>query len=305
MRESVVRKSGGSRARMTRLTCFAKARAMKKPTQTRAAIVYDFDGTLARGNLQERSFIPAIGATREEFWKEVRLRAKREDSDEILVYMRLMLEKAHAVGEDVTLDALRAHGRNPEFFAGVPEWFDRMNAFAAGFGLTLEHYVVSSGNHELIEGCSITREFRRVFASRFMYDSEGRAVWPGVAINYTTKTQFLFRINKGVDNSWDNEAVNTWIPEEKRPLPFRRMIFVGDGLTDIPSMKMVMTQGGCAIGVLDPERWADAQENRNIHKLIAEDRVSFVAPADYSEGGQLDVIVRGALGKIALREEFA
>lgn len=276
-----------------------------KAHPVRAAIVYDFDGTLARGNLQERSFIPAIGVEREAFWKEVRSLARREDADEILVYMRLMLEKARAAGVPVTRRMLRDHGRNPDFFAGVEGWFDRINAFAAGYGLVLEHYVISSGNYEMIEGCAIFNEFRRVFASRFMYDADGAAIWPGVAINYTTKTQFLFRINKGVDNSWDNEAINAWMPEERRPLPFRRMIFIGDGMTDIPSMKMVMTQGGSAIGVLDPQAWFDHRDTGKIHDLIAEDRVNFVAPADYSADSVLDVIVKGVIGRIGLREEIA
>ena len=269
----------------------------------RAAIVYDFDGTLARGNMQERSFIPAVGVERDAFWKEVRATARREDADEILVYMRLMLEKARAAGMPISAQMLREHGRKPDYFPGVEDWFDRMNAFAAGFGLHLEHYVISSGNYEMIEGCSIFSEFRRVFASRFMLDEKGHAVWPGVAINYTTKTQFLFRINKGVDNSWDTEAINRWMPEARRPLPFRCMIFIGDGHTDIPSMKMVMTQGGSAIGVLDPELWFGHRDTGRIHDLIAEERVNFVAPADYSPDSVLDVIVKGVIGRMGLREE--
>jgi phosphoserine phosphatase len=276
---------------------------MTAKTPIRAAIVYDFDGTLARGNMQERSFIPAVGVEREAFWKEVRTVARREDADEILVYMRLMLEKARAAGIQVSGQMLREHGSKPDYFAGVEDWFDRINSFAAGYGLHLEHYVISSGNYEMIEGCSIFSEFRRVFASRFMLDESGHAVWPGVAINYTTKTQFLFRINKGVDNAWDTEAINAWMPEARRPLPFRRMIFIGDGITDIPSMKMVMTQGGSAIGVLDPDDWFQHRDTGRIHKLIAEDRVNFVAPADYSPDSVLDVIVKGVLGKIGLRED--
>jgi phosphoserine phosphatase len=276
---------------------------MSTKTPIRAAIVYDFDGTLARGNMQERSFIPAVGVDRDAFWKEVSHLARKEDADEILVYMRLMLEKARAAGITVTGAMLRNHGREPDYFPGVEDWFDRINVYAASCGLHLEHYVVSSGNYEMIEGCSIFSEFRRVFASRFILDQEGQAVWPAVAINYTTKTQFLFRINKGVENSWDTEAINRWMPESRRPLPFRRMIFIGDGHTDIPSMKMVMTQGGSAIGVLDPELWSAHRGTKKIHDLIAEDRVNFVAPADYSPDSVLDVIVKGVLGRMGLREE--
>ncbi len=271
----------------------------------RAALVYDFDGTLARGNLQERSFIPDIGMSHDEFWLEVRKTARANNADEILIYMHQMVEKARAAGKPVTRAQLKDHGRDPDLFDGLDHWFDRMDAFAADLGLDLDHYVISSGIAEMIEGCSIYPRFRQVFASRFLYDKKGQATWPAVAINYTTKTQFLFRINKGIDSVWETEAINRWMPEAKRPLPFERMIFLGDGDTDIPSMKMVTSQGGCAIAVLDPYRWADPLGAGKIHTLIAEDRVSFVAPANYQPNEQLDVIVKGALGRIALRAGLA
>ncbi len=272
-------------------------------TPLRAALVYDFDGTLARGNLQERSFIPDVaGMSQGDFWREVKRLAKAEDADEILVYMHLMLDRARAMGKPITRAVLRAHGADPDLFDGLDHWFSRMNAFAGELGLALDHYVVSSGIHEMIEGSAIYGNFQQVFASRFLYDADGEAKWPGVAINYTTKTQFLFRINKGIESVHDTEAINRWMREDMRPLPFKRMVFIGDGDTDIPSMKMVTTQGGCAIAVLDPFEWSDERSVHKIHKLISEDRVSFVAPADYLPGSQLDVIVKGALGRIALRE---
>lgn len=284
-------------------------RQISKPVEQkplRCAIVYDFDGTLARGNLQERSFIPDIaGQSHDEFWLDVRKVARANNADEILVYMQKMIEAARAAGRPVTREELRRHGRDPDLFDGLDHWFDRIDAFGADLGLEIDHYVISSGIHEMIEGCAIYPRFRQVFASRFLYDKAGEAVWPAVAINYTTKTQFLFRINKGIETVWDTEAVNRWIPEAKRPLPFERMIFLGDGDTDIPSMKMVASQGGCAIAVLDPYRWSDPLGVSRIHTLIAEDRVSFVAPADYLPGGALDVIVKGALGRIALRAGLA
>ncbi|MGE0828136.1 MAG: HAD family hydrolase [Hyphomonadaceae bacterium] len=273
----------------------------QQPT-ARAALIYDFDGTLARGNLQERSFIPDIaGVSHDEFWLDVRKTARAANADEILVYMQKMIESARAAGRPVTRAELKKHGADPDLFDGLDHWFDRIDAFAADIGLELDHYVISSGIHEMIEGCAIYPRFRQVFASRFLYNAKGEAVWPGVAINYTTKTQFLFRINKGIESVWDTEAVNRWIPADKRPVPFERMIFIGDGDTDIPSMKMVTSQGGCAIAVLDPYRWRDPLGVGKIHTLIAEDRVSFVAPADYQPGEPLDVIVKGALGRIALR----
>lgn len=275
--------------------------AHRKPRKLRAAIVYDFDGTLARGNLQERSFIPDLGMDHDTFWMEVKRLARAENADEVLVYMQQMLLRARAAGQPVTRDALRVHGEDPLLFDGLDHWFDRIDAFSDDLGLELDHYVVSSGIEEMIDGCVLRPKFRQVFASRFMYDEHGEAMWPAVAINYTTKTQFLFRINKGIENVWDTQAINRWMREDARPMPFERMIFIGDGDTDIPSMRMVSGQGGCAIAVLDPDRWNDPLKVDHIHKLIAEDRVSFVAPADYMPASQLDVIVKGALGRIALR----
>jgi hypothetical protein len=265
-----------------------------------AAIVYDFDGTLAAGNIQEHTFIPELlGIDKGAFWDDVKAQAKAHDADEILVYMWRMLEAARDKKKEVTRAVLKEHGCKTPLFDGVDSWFGRINAYAEKEGLILEHYVISSGIEEMIAGCSIFGEFKRVFASRFIYDSEGVAIWPGVAVNYTTKTQFLFRINKGIDNTFDNVAINKWIPLDKRPVPFTRMIFIGDGETDIPAMKMVRHQGGHSIAVFDPRKWERNELQGKIHGLIAEDRVHFVAPADYREQQQLDITVKGILGRYA------
>lgn len=263
-----------------------------KPT----ALIYDFDGTLARGNIQERDFIPAIGMTPGDFWKEVKKRAEENDADEVLVYMHLMLERGKS---SLTREALKAHGADAELFNGLSggQWFRRINNFGKDVGLDVQHYIISSGNYEMIEGCPIFKHFEKVFASKYMFDQSGAAIWPGVAINYTTKTQYLFRINKGVGNNWDNEKINSFVPEQERTIPFKRMVFIGDGDTDIPAMKMTSFQGGHSIAVYDPKK-----ENRDmskIHKLIAQNRVNFVAPADYGESGTLDILIKGILGRIA------
>ncbi len=263
----------------------------------RTAIVYDFDGTLARGNIQEHTFLPELGIEPKQFWADVKEHKQIHDADEILVYMWRMLEKARSKGIAVTREALRRHGQETKLFDGVDTWFDRINAYAAGEGLALEHYVISSGIHEMIAGCPIFSHFGKVYASSFIYDEKGNAIWPGVAINYTTKTQYLFRINKGVPNNYDNESVNRWVPMEARPVPFSRMLFIGDGETDIPSMKMVRHQGGYSIAVFDPREWGEGKSQEKIYRLISEDRVHFVAPADYKAGSQLEVIVKGILGR--------
>lgn len=273
----------------TRKNAFDQART--------AAIIYDFDGTLSPGSMHDHSFIPRLGyGDVGEFWNEVKTECKRRDGDEILTYMQLMIDRS---AQPLTVDGLRKHGAELPLFAGLETWFERMNTYANAHDLTLDHYVISSGIREMIEGCSVYHFFKRVFASSFVYDAEGKAVWPAVAINYTTKTQFLFRINKGIDNTWSNDEINRWQPMDERPVPFQRMIFIGDGDTDIPSMKMVRYKGGTAIAVFDPANWQLSDNQHKIHRLIAEDRATYVAPADYTKGSQLDVTVRGILGRLA------
>ena len=268
----------------------------------KAAIVYDFDGTLSPGEMQQHSFIPEIGYKNpKDFWDEVKKECRKRDGDEILTYMQLMIDRSK---HHLTRKGLQRHGSELPLFSGVETWFPRINRYAKTCNLSLQHYVVSSGIREMIEGCSIHRHFKKVYASSFAYDAKGKAIWPAVAINYTTKTQFLFRINKGIENTWDNEAVNRWQPMNERPMPFERMIFIGDGETDIPSMKMLRYQGGCAIAVFDPERWKKAEAQNKIHRLISEDRANYVAEADYSEGFQLDVTIKGILGRIARQAGF-
>jgi phosphoserine phosphatase len=267
------------------------------------ALVYDFDGTLAPGNIQEHSLLPRyLGLSKEAFWREVSERKQRDNADQILVYMRLLLEQARARELPLTAEVLQEHAAQTPLFAGVEAWFSRIDAHARARGLRLEHYVISSGNEEMIRGTSIGSVFAHVFGCRYAYDDAGQAVWPAVTINYTTKTQYLFRINKGVFDIWNDEGVNRWQPMGERPIPFSRMIYLGDGDTDIPSMKMVRHQGGHSVAVFDPDSWSDQATQRKIYNLIAEDRAHFVVPADYSVGSQLDVTIKGILGRIARDE---
>jgi hypothetical protein len=274
---------------------------MSKLLQT--AIIYDFDGTLARGNMQETSFIPALGLTPKQFWNDtVRPQTIKSDGDDILMYMQLMLQTARKAGLTVTREMLQEHGRGVLLFDGLRDmsWFDRINAFGANYGLKIQHYILSSGLQEMVEGCPIYPAFEHVFASHYVYNDEGEAEWPAVGINYTTKTQYLFRINKGVHNNWEHEKINRFMPDEDRPVPFERMIFVGDGDTDVPTMKMMHTKGGHSIAVYDPR--TEPNDQTKLHRLIAEDRVNFVAAANYTDGSALDLIVKGILGRIAIHE---
>ncbi|MEQ1564033.1 MAG: HAD family hydrolase [Myxococcota bacterium] len=273
---------------------------MTEPLRT--AFVYDFDGTLAPGSVQEHELLPHLGIDGPAFWGRVKEETKRRNADEILVYMHLLVEEARSRGEPLTRDRLAGCGPTVRLFEGVRSWFERIDAHARERNLVLEHYVISSGTHEILEHTPIARHFQAIFASRYAWDAAGVAMWPAVAINYTTKTQYLFRINKGVLNHWDNEQVNRWVPMAERPVPFSRMVYFGDGDTDIPAMKMTHYQGGHAIAVFDPEKWREPRMQRKVHQLISEDRANYVVPADYTEGSQLDVTVKGILGKIARNE---
>ncbi|HRO34245.1 MAG TPA: HAD family hydrolase [Brevundimonas sp.] len=275
---------------------------MAAPLKT--ALIYDFDGTLARGNMQEVTFIPSVGMGIGDFWGEADRLTRESDGDNILMYMQLMLQRARENGAPITKKMLREHGQDVKLFDGLKSdltgkgWFERIDAFGQQYGLEIEHYIVSAGLEEMIDGCPIRDAFRHVFASKFVYDRDGVAIWPAVGVNYTTKTQYLFRINKGVLNHYEHERINRFIPDEVRPVPFDRMIFLGDGDTDVPTMKMMHTKGGFSIAVYDP-RNSERDQNK-IYGLISEDRVNFVAAADYREGSALDLIVKGLIGRIAI-----
>ena len=267
------------------------------------AMVYDFDGTLARGDCAEHGLMPAIGVDdAKQFWDEVKARAKDSDADEILTYMGYLVlsaKRANAWSE-LSWESMELHGRTIPLFPGVEEWFDKINRYAIALNIRLEHYVVTSGLEAMIAGTDIAKHFVRIFGCRYHYDEEtGHPKWPAVAINYTTKTQYLFRINKGCHNSYDNDTVNKYIEPSERPIPFERMIYFGDGLTDIPAMKLVREQGGCSIGVFDSDKWQEERTQEKVEQLISEDRVSYVVPGDYSMGEMLSVAVKGRLRKIA------
>ncbi|MFO0094691.1 MAG: HAD family hydrolase [Gemmatimonadaceae bacterium] len=266
----------------------------------KVGLVYDFDGTLAPGNMQEHSFLPTLGINAADFWADVKERTRSHNADEILVYMWRMLEIARRNNVQVSKDDLKRHGSTLNYVPGVDTWFDRINLYGTERGLHIEHYIISSGIYEIIRGCSIFPKFTYVFASKFIFENNV-AVWPATGINYTSKTQHLFRINKGIKTIWDNSNINKWIPEEERPIPFSRMIFIGDGETDVPAMRTVRMQGGCSIAVYDPQKIGSDSAQRVLHGLIAEKRVNFVAPADYGDGSQLDLTVKGVLGGIARR----
>lgn len=256
---------------------------MSKPM---IALLYDFDKTLCTKDMQEYSFIPNVNMSASEFWKESNDLAKDEKMDRVLAYMYVMLTKAKAANKRIWRQDFVELGRDLEFFPGVEDWFARINDFTADMDVTVEHYIISSGLKEIIEGSNIHKHFREVFACEFLYDINGAVCWAKNAVNFTTKTQFLFRINKGVLDLSNDDDLNKYTPEDDRPIPFRNMIYIGDGLTDVPCMKLVKAYGGYSIAV-----YKDG-EKAKVEELILHERVDFLALADYSENGELDKIVK-------------
>lgn len=263
--------------------------------QIRMAVCYDFDGTLAPGNMQEYDFIPALHMLSEHFWESVNALATRHEMDQILAYMYAMLDEAGRAKVAVRRDDFKNFGANIKLFAGVKDWFKRINAYAKGKGVRLDHFIISSGIREMVEGTPIYKEFKKVYASGFMFDHNGVACWPALALNYTTKTQYLFRINKGSLDVHDNSVINEFVPKDERPVPFEHMVFIGDGETDIPCMRLVKDQGGHSIAVYNPEKRG---ARKHAQKLIRDGRTSLIAPADYQDGSPIDQAVKAVIDKI-------
>lgn len=270
-------------------------------SHTTMAIVYDFDGTLARGNLQESQFLPDVGVAPAEFWDEVGELSREHKADNVLMYMYLMLEKARVAKQPVRRQDFLRHGNGIEFFKGVEDWFSRTNQYGKGEGIRVEHYIVSSGNTEIISGTTIASQFEEIYASKFMFNASEVAEWPALSVNYTTKTQYLFRINKGAHDLSDGKAINKFVPMGKRPIPFERMIYIGDGETDIPCVRLVKDLGGLSVAVYPPRTKGARSEAES---LLSDGRVHKVVPADYRDGRKLDKVVKAHIRLVAAREEM-
>lgn len=263
----------------------------KKPI---VAIMYDFDKTLCTSDMQNYSFVPSLGIPTEDFWAEVSNFSREHSMDGLLCYMFMMLKKAGMSDIPIRREDFVKLGEKIEYFQGVEDWFDRINKYGEARGVQIEHYVISSGLKEIIEGSSIFKNFKKTYACEFLYDINGVAVWPKNVVNFTTKTQFLFRINKGVLDISEEKLLNTYTPMEERRVPFGNMIYIGDGLTDVPCMKLVKESGGQSIAVFKRRSKSTAA------KLLKESRVNFITEANYSEDRELDTIVKTIIDKIAV-----
>ncbi len=265
------------------------------------ALIYDFDGTLSPGNMQEYSFIDAIGKDKDEFWAETARMAKSQDIDNVLSYMLLMLDKAKEMGLCIRRESFQDYGKSVELFNGVKEWFHRINEYGLQHGVQVEHYINSSGTKEIIEGTSIAENFKAIFACSYYYDKNGDAIWPAAAVNYTNKTQFLFKINKGIFSMNESVKINESVPEDEKRVYFSNMVYFGDGETDVPCMKLIKQLGGTSIAVYDP---TSIKKQGIAQRLMRQDRVNYFCPANYEEGGKLDLLVKSIICKIKADEDL-
>ena len=260
------------------------------------ALLYDFDKTLCTTDMEDYTFIPALGYKPAEFWKKANTFGFTNRMDGLLAYMYTMIEECKAQNIRLDREFLVKCGHGMELFPGVQDWFGRINTFGESLGVDVEHYVISSGLREIIEGSAISGAFKEIYASEFFYDDAGKPVWPKLTVNFTAKTQFVYRINKGVLDVSDDKTLNDSMPDDSKRVPFTNMIYVGDGLSDVPCMKMMRSYGGQAIAVYQ-------SSNRvGVEDLLAKGRVDYIFPADYREGTAMDETVKNIIRKMAIAD---
>ena len=262
------------------------------------AFLYDFDKTLCTTDMEDYAFIPSLGYTPAEFWGRANAFGWENRMDGLLAYMYTMIQECAA--QNIKLDRafLNHCGESIQLFPGVREWFARINAFGESLGVQVEHYVISSGLREILEGSGIAQEFREIYACEFYYNENGDACWPKLDVNFTNKTQFVYRINKGILDVSRDKELNDSMPDDSKRVPFTNMIYMGDGLSDVPCMKMMRAYGGQAIAVYQ------ASNRQGVEKLLADGRVDFIFPADYREGMELDRTVRDILRKMTITDRL-
>lgn len=262
------------------------------------AFLYDFDKTLCTTDMEDYAFIPSLGYTPAEFWGRANAFGWENRMDGLLAYMYTMIQECAA--QNIKLDRafLNHCGESIQLFPGVREWFALINAFGESLGVQVEHYVISSGLREIIEGSGIAQEFREIYACEFYYNENGDACWPKLDVNFTNKTQFVYRINKGILDVSRDKELNDSMPDDSKRVPFTNMIYMGDGLSDVPCMKMMRAYGGQAIAVYQ------ASNRQGVEKLLADGRVDFIFPADYREGMELDRTVRDILRKMTITDRL-
>lgn len=261
------------------------------------AICYDFDKTLSPDDMQTFTLIPSFGIDKDEFWEASNKLAKENLMDTNLAWMHELIRYSNFKGKSLKREYFKQIGADVKLYKGVTSWFSKMNEYAEKKGIKLEHYIISSGLKEIIEGSKIASCFKRIYASSYLYSTDGIAEWPAQAINYTNKTQYIFRIAKGCLEEYD-EKVNDSMPDKKLRIPYENIVYIGDSATDIPCMRLVKSKGGYSIGVYDP-----VKDNRaKVYQLFNDGRLSFYASADYSAKSDISKYMKQIIDEIAAKE---
>lgn len=260
--------------------------------------MYDFDKTLCTKDMQDFGFIPSLNMTPGDFWSKANEIGKNLEMDSVLAYMYTMITQCAEKNIPLTRESLMDQGRNIEFFPGVADWFSRINQFGTENDVIIEHYVISSGLKEIIEGTTISENFKKIYGCEFVYNKDGLAVFPKTAVNYTNKTQFVYRINKGVLDVSNDVDLNRSMPDDSKRIPFCNMIYIGDGLSDVPCMKMMKSYGGMSIAVYQGDVTVKVMD------LLMKNRVDFIYPADYTENSGLDKTIKNIIRKMAVSESL-
>ena len=266
--------------------------------KTTIGILYDFDKTLCTTDMQEYSFIKNLGMNASEFWGEAAALTSKHEVEKILSYMCVMIRKCKEKGIKLTEEYLKSCGENVVLFKGVSTWFDRINQYGESLGVNIEHYIISSGTYEIIQGTPIAKYFKRIYACRYMYNEEGEAIWPALAINYTLKTQYIYRISKGVLDANDDYNLNRVQDGSQRRIAYNNMIYIGDGMTDIPCMKMVKQRGGKSIALYP------SGKSETVKTLVEDNRINYVCVADYSPNSSLEKIVKLMIENMAVLDRL-
>ena len=260
------------------------------------AIMYDFDKTLSTTDMQNYAFIPMLGMTPDEFWGATGEFSRRTGCERILSYMYMMIAKAEEKGIKLTRELLRGCGKPIKYHPGVTTWFQRINDYGASKGVKVEHYLVSSGTQEILEGCSIYDCFTKVYGCEFYYKN-GVPVWPKLAINYTQKTQFFFRIAKGVKDLGDDDSVNEKRKDGLR-IPYTNIAYIGDGMTDVACMTLVNKNNGYSIGVYTEDN------KENVTQIRNDKRCRFIVEADYSKDTDMEKVFKLIIDDISNRYDL-
>lgn len=270
------------------------------------ALIYDFDGTLAPGNMQEYDFLNAIGITDpQKFWNANTELKKHHDASEVLSYMKLMLDESKSHHVPIKRDVFKQYGASIILHPGVKNWFKIINTVGENMGFQIKHYINSSGLQEIIEGTSIYSYFEAVYACRYMYDENGVACWPAVAVDFTQKTQFMYMIQKGVKKVSDNGDINRHKDDAEKPIPFQHMIYFGDGITDIPCMKMLKQNGGYSIAIYQEKKEeSNSRKSHTACDLVERNICDFACEANYKKNGPVYNTVVSILEKIASQEKY-